>query len=582
MYQFQTGPRRALVSAAVTVLFCLFCVAALPSGYVTADDPMQLLLVSGAMTAGEPDGRTLYSNVLLMAPMSELFARWPGFDWYTANLVFLQTLALAGLCYAIISSTTRPLASVLLIFLLYGWAIGMMVNLQFTHAAAMAGGAGLVLLLWAGSPGRESHRWASVYGGFLCLAGSLLRLDAFLLAVALFAPLFILRLAAGGYRSVLPLVVTLLLVAGSAMADRASYAADAQWREFTAFRPPMLALFNDNKTVESDELQKLLDRVGWRPEEWRLFVDYRFVADEQAFQIAPVSTLAEATTGPRSPADAVGLLLAQKSAFSLLPAALLLSGFAFLPSQAARARSSARVKPGGARGRWPFGDPLRDRRAAALGLLGVWVSAASLAGYLLWAARLPRHVRLPMVLALALVAILLCIELGPGALADRRWRWLRRSLAGATLAWVLVFSTVLLVRDVSANLVDREIHAGLLEGILADRADAYYLSNVEYLRVRPPWMAPIPVERRFLPPLEFARTPLARPPLDRLGQGIDMIDAIARGDSVVVVAKPEFVLLMRRHLAAEHGIDRTPEVRLLLGDDPPGPRDRRIVAARFR
>jgi hypothetical protein len=56
------------------------------SGFVTADDPNQMLTASGHMAGGSPDPHLIYSNYLWGVLLTTLFELWPGVNWYTLCL----------------------------------------------------------------------------------------------------------------------------------------------------------------------------------------------------------------------------------------------------------------------------------------------------------------------------------------------------------------------------------------------------------------------------------------------------------------------------------------------------------------
>lgn len=559
------GSRLATACAIVGTLG-VSCLGALWQGFVTADDPMQMLIASGAMTAGQGDVHTVYSNVLIMWPLVALLAEWPGFNWYTANLVAAHLLGSLALVYIVLGAPSSRWAAVFLLFLLVGFDAGLLVNLQFTHAAAAAAAAGLALLLVAGEE-RTQVRGESLAGLALAFYGSLVRADGFFLAALLFAPLFAVRAFARGLRTLVWPALTAVLVVASIGVDRIAYSSDPSWRPFLEFRPQMLRLFNEPKRVTGGtELEAALARVGWSVNDWRLFVDYRFVADEKAYSTQSVGSLADDTSAPRSVRQALGFLWLQKSAFAFIPAIVLLAAVCL---------------GGGSRRQSRLGDPLEDRRAAVLGLLGGAGCAAVASLYLVWAERLPRHVRLPLVYVLAVMVVVACLRHAPAW--GRNVRLGRATFLGmaAALATTLVLAIALLVRDVTANRLDRQMHADIRSRLMSDRGAVYYLGNLEYLRTYPPWQAPDASGRRVFPAIEFARTPLSAPVLDAV-EAATVIEAIGAGDPVVVVAKPELVELLQAHLRDHHGVSRVVEPLGTVGEGKPGERDRRIVAVRFR
>jgi hypothetical protein len=352
--------------------------------------------------------------------------------------------------------------------------------------------------------------------------------------------------------------------------DRAAYARDPAWHPFLEFRPPMDRLLDGPKRVfDATEFETVLGRAGWGLNEWRVFVDYSFVADETVFSLSAVRLLVDETLAVRSPGPMLQGLFAQKSAFAFLPVIVLLAIICLVPGRPAGPERSRRLLV--------LGRPLEDLAGAraALAVCALWT--AVLIAYLLWAEGLPRHVRLPFVHATAVIVAIIGLQ------HVRAWGALSRPAragAGIAVAASLALSGVLLVRDVTANRLDRHGHADIRARLMPTTDPVYLLANLEYLRSYPPWAAADAGGRRLMPAVEFARSPLARPVLDSLDLAT-VIDAIGAGDSVVVVAKPDLVSLLQIHLRDHHGMAREPEIVGSTGEGREMERSREIVAVRF-
>ena len=579
--------RRPLACAvAVCSAFALVCLTTLESGFVTADDPIQMLLA-----AGQPTGRTLYSNSLAMGLVAFLGDHVPGPNWYTLQLVAVHLLASIAVAYALFRAARPRWAWPLLGLVLVSFEARFLVDLQFTHTATAATVAGLVLLLVAGARRDQDcragvrlgsarakgqlqggvddvrdddsadggGRWWMVAAAGVGLAtwGSLLRLEGFLLGVAVLGPLLLaVALARRDRRLAAALTLMAVLVVGGAAADRWVYVADPAWSDFREFRPAMLRLLNGQRVTDLPgrtdadvRLQAALDEVGWTAAEWALFADYRFEADPETFSATAVGRLADRLVVARRPGEALTLLLAQKSSFAYLPAIALIAWLPLLD---------------------------RFRRGYAAAVVFVALAATSVVSYLLALERLPRHVRLPLVYALAVPAVIAAVRMAP--------EWRRASPALPALAVALAMSlglgAVILQRDVTENRIDRGVHERIVATLLPDDDALYLLVNFEYLRTLPPWIRLDTLRHRLLPVAEFARTPLVEPGLRQVGAS-SMIDAVARG-RVRVIATPRFVELLATHLRQRYGLEVEAQVLGVVGEPPAdGERDRRNVAARF-
>ena len=590
--------RRPLLAAfGACTAFALVCIATLEQGFVTSDDAMQLLVASGHMVGGEPSPYTLYSNVLAMVPVSFLLARFPAINWYTLQLVVVHLLASVAIAYTLLRCGRRRWAWILLAFMLVSFEGRFLVDLQFTHAATAAAAAGLALLLIAGESRdplqtgmARGFSWRVALAGIgLATWGSLIRPEGFLVALAPTTPvLAFVVLSRRDRRLVLALLLTFTLVGGAVVLDRMLYASDPAWSDFREFRPAQGRLLNGHHGHRLSDvpgidavrrLQDALNDVGWSHTDWELFVGYRFMSDPQAFRTPAIAALGDRLVVRRSPAEMMSYLWAQKSSFAYLPAIVLI---ALLPLfGGCRGARSGVVRHGkGVKWRQWIGDPCRDRDAYVLAAFGVAAATAVFVFYLVWAARLPRHVRLPLVYSVAVLAVVGASRLAP--------QWSNRVKLPATarmtllvsLAMATALSAVILHRDVRINLIDRRAHEAIVKTLLSDQEAVYLHGNFEYLRTFRPWRRLDRVRHHLLPVTEFARSPLARAGLQEIGVA-SVIEAIAQ-NRVRVIGKLPFLHLLAEHMGARYGVAVRPRILAVVGSPPSADeRDKRVFAARF-
>ena len=585
------GWRLLGVSFAVCLVLTLCSVALGDQGFVTIDDVVQMLILSGHMAGGEPSPFVYFSNVLGGVVLSTLFTWVPSINWYTLALVVTHVVSSSAVTFAVLRGGTSPWHW-LLVSSIWTLEAQFLVNLQFTHTAMAASCAGLALISLAGmAPSSVTPRagsdWSdgdprldtaagastfsvgmAVTGICLACVGSLIRFEGFVLVLLLFAPPLVYVASVTAARrerrvALAVLVLTLLVGLGLAV-DRAVYARTPGWAAFRTFWTPMSRVLDGPLVTQFPErpeasrsLATALERVGWSPDQWELFTRYRFLEDPEVFTVEAVAELATALRTKRRPSEMAELLLLQKSAFAF---AVPMSIIAIVPLFPGVLRSG--------RGRY------------ALLLLAVCLVTAVLIGFLLWIVRLPRHVRLPLVYVFGVMSVL-----GTSRMIPARGGWLGvLGLARVALVTSLVISlaggVVVAARSRSAHRTSRAIHQEITRRLLPDTGKLYFLANFEYLRTLPPWTRLDEQPRRFLPVAGLMRTPLMYDTLRLIGER-SLIDALSRNDARIVGQK-RFLDLLRAHLEDRHG---TP-VRLVVLDvvgSPPsrGGRDKRIFSARL-
>lgn len=514
-----------IVSGALTVVAGMTCLLTLQAGYVTADDPNQMLIASGHMAGGTPDPHLVFSNYLWGLGLVVANRLTQAVNWYTWTLVMTHLLAAWAVTWSAwrLAASSRALLPLLLVW--WGFEARFLVNLQFTHAAEAATVGGVALLLVGASLG---ERGPTTLGTILAWVGSLIRLEAFLLAAMIAAPLALWCAWRRGRILRRALVALAGMVLIGVLVNAAAYRLDPEWSRFPRVVKTMRALINGPLVIQPggdpEAAEAALEAVGWNELEWSLFEDYRFIEAPANYTLSALTELADRLGAMRSPAQMARLLWLQKADFAFLPLVLLV---AMVPL-------------------------LHPERSGGYALLAG--STAAVAGVqvlvLLRAWRLPRHARMPLTYALAVGAVL-----GAVAVIDQLPPGRRRRLANAAVLVAVVggvcLGSFLLVRDARANVRDVRNHYLIERTLLAGRSRPVYFNNLEFLRTFDPWRPPGGLEHALLPVAGTLRTPLVADALEPFGHE-RLPEAIRAGD-VLVVATEDFLELLREHLSVVAG-----------------------------
>src|ERR1035437_8469170 len=144
-------------------LFSLFFAFATPC-YETNDDLGMQMIASGFYT-GQPSEYLVFTNILIGWPLRTLYGLWPGWNWYFAYLVAVHYAALTAIAFVVLSRRRGWLFALFYggFFLLAETRI--LLELQFTTTAFLAGTAAVLLLVHGLQPGR-TRRWSLVIAGF--------------------------------------------------------------------------------------------------------------------------------------------------------------------------------------------------------------------------------------------------------------------------------------------------------------------------------------------------------------------------------------------------------------------------------
>ena len=131
--------------ATVIALFAVVLVVFHPS-YETSDDTMMNYIAAGTFN-GEPSQYLVFSNYLEGVFLKWLFIRFPGINWYPLFLYIIQLLAFVQITYVLNKANGSRLFFGLYLLKYAIFVVYVIINLQFTSTAFLAGIAGLLTLL---------------------------------------------------------------------------------------------------------------------------------------------------------------------------------------------------------------------------------------------------------------------------------------------------------------------------------------------------------------------------------------------------------------------------------------------------
>lgn len=137
----------SLVYAITIVLTIFFSILILlDPAYETSDDTMMNYIAAGTLN-GEPSQYLVFSNYLEGVFLKWLFIRFPGINWYPLFLYSIQLLAFVQITYVLNKANGTRLFFGLYLLLYTIFIVYVIINLQFTSTAFLAGIAGLLTLL---------------------------------------------------------------------------------------------------------------------------------------------------------------------------------------------------------------------------------------------------------------------------------------------------------------------------------------------------------------------------------------------------------------------------------------------------
>jgi len=271
----------------VIVLFVVFFTVFVPV-FFTSDDVGMMMAASGTGLGGiAPDEHLLTINILVGFLLKRLYMAAPYFQWYGLLSFAVLFFSTATLLYSILRrklSLTR-----LFFFFLFFVTVELyfLVNTQFTFTSYLAGAAGVFLFLSAVED--DKCLFPLLLALFLLIVASLIRIEAFYMALLLGAPLISIKFIKSYKRKVVirygTFFLTLLVFSGSFLYyHRSYYENDSGWREFHEVMSATREFMDYNKAHYSAETKHIFDEVGWSRNDFNMLVRF-FRADEGVFSL---------------------------------------------------------------------------------------------------------------------------------------------------------------------------------------------------------------------------------------------------------------------------------------------------------
>jgi hypothetical protein len=268
------GGFQALLWAAVVnlILFGLFLTLATPA-YETNDDLMMQLIASGFHT-GHPDAHLVFTNILIGWALRFLYGAWGGCNWYFIYLVAVHYAALTAIAFLVVSRRGGWRFVLLYVGFFLMVETRILLSLQFTTTAFLAGTAGLLLLVDGLRPGHPAHRPKVIAGiafvGLMCL----IREPVAMLLAVIACPFLLERFGLAGWRRLLG---TGLACAGIFLAlhgmNRWAYQRDPAWAGFSEYNRMRGEI---QVTGLAKYIPKAASTVGWSRNDGWMFSKFYF------------------------------------------------------------------------------------------------------------------------------------------------------------------------------------------------------------------------------------------------------------------------------------------------------------------
>jgi len=258
-------------------------------GYQVDDDITMIQLASGYL-GGTPVPFMVFSNVILGFILNLLYRMPTILNWEILIFFGIHFLSVWCLVYIVFS---LPLKSVyksfgILVILLSDSLF--LLNITFTTTATFAVISGFVSILAATYKQSPVARRMLLFGGLLILAGSLIRVESFLLVLLVIFPCMIIIHRFFDLKNLVISSLTAIIVVASFYIFNIIYVKSfPQWKSFYAYNDVRSQL-QDTPRVHLSNVKNAYYDVGWNFNDYKLFMSW-FFPDEQLFSISNLQYL---------------------------------------------------------------------------------------------------------------------------------------------------------------------------------------------------------------------------------------------------------------------------------------------------
>ncbi len=218
-------------------------------------------MIASGFFSGDPDPHLVFINILVGWVLCFLYNLWPGCNWYFIFLVAVHYAALTLIAFVLVSRRGGWIFALLYIGFFLIVETRILLHLQFTTTAFLAGTAGLLLLVDGLQPGQPVHRLKYVGGIALIVLMILVREAAALLLAVIAFPFLWERLGVVGWRRLLGMALAcmgvFLILHGL---NRWAYQSSPAWGDFFEYNRVRGEI---HATELADYLPKAASAVGW-------------------------------------------------------------------------------------------------------------------------------------------------------------------------------------------------------------------------------------------------------------------------------------------------------------------------------
>jgi hypothetical protein len=291
-----TEARLLLLAAVINAALFTITLSFLTPGFDTNDDVGMASIASGVLT-GKPSQDLVVSSVLIGYVLKLLYQWTDRVNWYTFYLLAVHFATMTGLLYAFLRARFSRTSVVLFVLLFSQFEVSLLLWLQYTSVAVIAGIVGLLLVIVSNRPGAEKSRFATGYGALLIVLSGIIRANSMYYAVVLLVPFLVFELAIHRRWRTFAQIGAILAVALVPIAyNDWHYRSDASWRTFRQTHALVGSLLDSPMVEYNEKTRFFFDRIGWSRNDWEMLQSW-FYTDPEVYSPAHLATIVDQFQG---------------------------------------------------------------------------------------------------------------------------------------------------------------------------------------------------------------------------------------------------------------------------------------------
>lgn len=293
LHALEDRPRSAALFAFIVNLVLFGAFLSVASICYESNDDLAMMMIVNGVQEGTPSEFLIFSSILLGYVLKWLYQLSNGVSWYTLYILATHIVAMTAILLSFLRqrASRESLCAFLLLFLFFETPL--LLKLQFTSTAILAGASGLFLLLYGNPPHRRSSRLVCALGTGLVVLAALIRVQSLLVSLILLLPAIVLKLAHGNVRRIVQsLGLAFVLAAGSVAFGSWLFARDDGWRTFQEYNIVRGKLIDFPQLEYAENAKYFFNRLGWSRNDYNMFRMW-FFADTELYSMEKLSNLLE-------------------------------------------------------------------------------------------------------------------------------------------------------------------------------------------------------------------------------------------------------------------------------------------------